>query len=287
MIGLPDPAGVVEAAAETGELVSLPGGDPSAVNLVVAGNPAPAAVTRTDVGYVGPGAGDLGRLAAAVAVSGEFSRLHYPEPDFTVAGPWLVVEPLNGVASTVHAGTGRADLIVEHAAELVGALDQLRGRIGAVLEAARPEHDSYPVRADEEGVFTRGMTTFALDAINTEGAAATISFEVSSTPATTADSVESRFECLDGVTGATFTESVGVERSTPSAGLRAAVEQAHLAVIGDCGYEWYPEPTVFSYIPGGDKVALGTGTPAATTFTDAEYEDCVGLLSRCVEEVSE
>lgn len=286
MTGLPNPADVLDNAIRKSKRSSVSPDAPADVNLVVVGDPAPEVVSRTTEGYEGPEAGDLGRLAAAAAVTEDDSCLHYPEPDFSVAGPWLVVEPLGGVVSTVHCGTGRVDVVVSYDTASTQAIEQLHWQISEVLEAARPAHDYYPVSEDEEGVFTRGMTTFLLDRIETAVDSATITLKVSTTPATTAETVESRFETIDGVLDVTYTSTVGVERATPSPEFRTAVEQAHRTVVGECGYEWYPEPTVFSFIPGGEKVALGTGKPASTTFTDAEYEQCVNLLSRCLEGVS-
>jgi hypothetical protein len=256
-------------------------------NLVVAGAPDPAAVERTDDGYDGDGAGDLGRLAAAARVAARTdARLHYPDPDAPVDdpdpdvpanGPWLVLEPLSGFVSTVARGTGTVTVRANG--------DDPDATRSDLLAAARPSHDHYPVAEDDRGVFTTGLSTFELADATVSDGELTATFDVLTTPATTSGEVERRFASVDAVREATFTPAVGVERTEPSPALREAVEGAHLDVLGDAQYEWLPAPTVFSRIPGDGAVALGTGDRGAALFSGTAYAHCVELLSACVAEL--
>lgn len=273
--------------AEAEALAAESGAD--AVNVVVAGDPDPAGV-ELDRGYFGPGAGDLGRLAAAVeAIRETGGRLHYPvaDTDTGTDGPWLVLEPLDGVISTVHAGTGQVDVLLRLDGGSVDALlRDVRDRFAAVIEAARPSHERYPVREDGHGVFTRGMTTYAPDSVTVADGAdrASVVFSVSTTPDTSADAVESTFESVDVVSSATYRPAVAVERASPSEPFRRVVERAHRQVVGDWQYEWAPEPTIFSHVPTDEKVAVGIGSPGGG-LSAAEYRQCVDLLSACLREL--
>jgi hypothetical protein len=249
--------------------------------------------------YEGPNAGDLGRLAATAAAVDAVGRdracLHHPEPTATAAGPWLVVEPLAGRLSTVHAGRGR---LAVHLAPVDGtggvdaALRGVREAVSAVVDAVRPTHERYPVAADAEGVFTRGMTTCSFAGVDVPGDAGagtsgvpgggppTVRFDVSTTPATAASAVESRVTGLDVVRSARFEPTVGVARGDPPATLRAAAEAAAAAVRGDWEYEWFPRPTAFSRLPTTAKLALGTGRPGAGSFDDAAHRSLLATLRR-------
>lgn len=263
---LPDPETVVARAREA------PNDSDSGVNIAVTGPVDSESVERDEDGYVGETAGAIGRLAAALASNG---RVHYPDPDFTADGPWLVLAPLSGFVSTVATGTGRAVVTLDYDASADSALDGLDERVSALAEAVRPIHDHYPV-SDDGGTFTTGMTTFALDTLSTDGNL-TATFDVSTTPATSASRVESRF-VVEGVENVAYEPVVGVERAAPSSELREAVETAHRRVRGDCEYEWLPDPGVFAEIPGAEKMALGTGSPEAAEFSREQYETCLDLL---------
>lgn len=285
---LPDPEQVVSRAEE-----AAADGD---VNLVVAGPVDSGAVERTDEGYVGESAGAVGRLAAAVeardavadaggadaddgdADSATDVAIHYPEPAFTADGPWLVLAPLGGFASTVAKGLGRAEVTVEYDAQSDPTLDGLDERVSALTDALAPRHDHYPVESDAAGAFTPGLTTFALDSLSV-GEDLTAAFDVSTTPATSPSAVEARLADIAGVESVDYEPVVGVERAAPSAGFREAVEAGHREVRGDCEYEWLPEPGVFAEIPGAEKLALGTGTPGAREFSREQFETCVDLLA--------
>lgn len=261
---LPDPETVLERARE-----STP--DAADVHVVVAGTADATAVELTDEGYVGGAAGAVGRLAAVTASD---AAVHSPEPDFTADGPWLVLAPLAGFVSTVSAGTGRATVTLDD----VGPVTE---RIAALLDAARPRHDHYPVEDDDRGAFTRGMTTLALDSVSV-GSSLTATFDVSTTPATRTSTVEARFDGLAGLEGVEYEPIVGVVRAAPSPQLRGAVEAAHRRVRGDCEYEWLPEPGVFAAIPSVEKVALGTGVPDADEFSRDQFRTCVELLNETI-----
>lgn len=283
-MSLPDPGTVVArasgAAGGEGERSGCSG---ATVNVAVAGEPDPAAVAPSDEGYEGAAAGPMGRLAAAVEVAGDEPgvRLHHADPDYTATGPWLVLAPLSGVVSTVATGTGRVEVDLEYDPGADPTLQNLDDRLDALTEAARPRHEHYPVEQDEQGVFTTGTTTFALESLAVDdGLRATLS--VSTTPATTVASVESRFAEREGVREVWYEPVTGVERASPSATLREVVETAHREVVGDAQYEWLRAGDVFAQIPGGEKVALGTGAPGAEAFSREEYETCVALLRETV-----
>jgi len=267
-LDLPDPEAVVARASD-----STPD---ASVNLVVAGAVDAERVKRDEDGYVGESAGVVGRLAAALGVEADVA-VHYPEPEFTADGPWLVLAPLSGFVSTVATGVGRATVTLERDASDGPPLDGLDERIAGMAEAVRPDHDSYPVDSDDRGVFTTGMTTFALDSLSVDEAL-TATFHVSTTPGTRPSDVKARFADLTGVESVEYESVVGVERTAPSRSLREAVEAAHRDVRGDCEYEWLPDPGVFAEIPGAEKLALGTGAPGSRAFSRDQYETCVELL---------
>lgn len=297
---VPDPGTVLDRAADLAERWSGTTGNPDAVNVHVApvdGGFDPATVDAAGGGYEGPNAGDLGRLAAAVEAverveergdgttdsNGAAARLHHPEPSGTATGPWLVVEPLEGRLSTVHAGRGR--LTVELVAPPPGVdagLRATREALAEVLEAVRPEHEHYPVERDAEGVFTRGMTTFSLAGVDAGGEGTTVRFDVSTTPETRAEAVEGLVSDLSRVGAATYEPVDDLVRSTPPAALRRAAEAAAERTVGDWEYEWYPGPTAFSRLSTGAKLALGTGRPGETAFDGTQYEGCRAMLRRTV-----
>lgn len=278
---LPTPEETVAAAART----ARDRHDPTAVNLavpVLANNSGfnPNPVEHTEEGYIGPGADDLGRLAAAVAATPEGANLHYPEPDASVVGPWLVVEPLAGRLSTVHAGTGTACVALTLPADR--AIDkkmvEMRDRLEDVLTAARPVHEHYPIDEDEQATFTTGMTTFSLTGVTIEEDKMMVTFDVSTTPATTTQVVEEQFESCESVLWTTYEPQVGVERAAPPTEIREAAEAAAEAVIGDWEYEWFPKPTVFSRISSGAKIALGASKPGTDGYSVEAYTSTVRLL---------
>lgn len=275
---LPDPKSVV-SQAEAHDLAD----DAAAPNVAVAGPVDADAVERTDDGYSGETAGALGRLAAAVTVDADLA-IHYPELDLTADGLWLVLAPLSGFVSTVSTGVGRATIDLDYDPAADPGLDRLDDLVAGLLDAARPRHDHYPVGDDELGVFTRGMTTFALDSLSVHDGL-TASFDVSTTPTTRPSDVESRFAEAPGVESVEYESVVGVERAHPSPEFRNAIEAAHRDVRGDCEYDWLPAPGVFTEIPGGEKVALGTGQPNATEFGDDDFEACVDLLAATLAEL--
>ena len=265
---LPEPGSVASRASRT-----EPTGEPTP-NVAVSGAVNVEAVERVDGGYAGDTVGALGRLAAAVSADVD-AALHYPEPVLTAEGPWLVLAPLSGFVSTVSTGVGRVTVVLDDNSDT--ALRRLEDRLSALFEAARPSHDHYPVTEDSRGVFTGGMTTFALDSVSTDGHP-TVTFDASTTPATRPSEVEARFSDVTGVKGVEYEPVVGVERAEPSPGLREAVEAAHRRELGDCEYEWLRSPGLFAGIPGSEKVALGTGDPGSTEFTSEQYETCIDLL---------
>lgn len=289
-MSLPDPGDVYRAARAVAERTADLHADPGALNVVVAGEPTAARAKRTVDGYGGPGAGDLGRLAAAVAAVDGSERVRLVQPttteELTAAGAWIVLEPLAGRIATVATGTARVTVGIAVPTGSVDAeLVEARDRIGAVIDAARPTHEHYSVERDEAGVFTTGMATFSFAGVDDDDGGFRMAFDVRTTPATTPASATAGFSEREGVYSVEYEPGVGVERASPRDELRAAVEAAHETVRGDWEYEWLPEPTVFSRIPTAAKLALGTGAPSATTFTDAEYDDCVALLRETVEGV--
>jgi hypothetical protein len=277
---LPDPERVVARARESANDVSS---DDATVNLVVSGPIDAEGVERGEDGYVGESAGAGGRLPAVDGVEGDVA-VHYPEPNFTADGPWLVLAPLSGFVSTVATGVGRAVVALDYDANADPTLDGLDERASGLTDAVRLSHDDYPVESDDRGVFTTGMTTFALDSLSVDGNL-TATFDVSTTPATRASEVEARFADLGGVETVEYESVVGVERAAPSTELREAVEAAHRRVRGDCEYEWLPDPGVFAEIPDAEKMALGTGAPGVAEFSREQYETCVDLLEAAVSNV--
>ena len=275
MAELPPPGAVTDRARE-----AAGGGDPPNVLVVPEGGPDPSGVERAGDAYQGADAGTLGRLAAAAAAcEATGARLHYPEAEATASGPWLVVEPLGGLLSTVHAGRGEATVgcALPPPADRPAATGE---RLRALCAGAAPAHDHYPVD-DERGLFRTGMTTFALAGVDV-GDRVTVRFDVATTPATTAAGVAERFEDRRWVESVRYEQRVGVERATPSDRLRAAAETAAVGTVGDWEYDWFPEPTAFSRLPGGEKLALGTGSPGAERFDGGQFERCRALLERTV-----
>ena len=276
---LPPPEAVPDRAREAaGE-----GGDPPNLLVVPEGGPDPGGVEQAADGtaYEGPDAGAMGRLAAAAAAcESTGARLHYPEADATAPGPWLVVEPLGGLLSTVHAGRGRATVrcALPAPADRPAATGE---RVEALCASARPEHDHYPVGRDEVGLFRTGMTTFSLAGVEV-GDRLTVRFDVATTPATAASAVEERFGAHPWVESVSYEQVVGVERATPPDRLRRAAEAAAVETVGDWEYDWFPEPTAFSHLPTGDEVALGTGLPGADRFDGEQFERCRALLERAI-----
>jgi hypothetical protein len=290
---LPAPGSVPGRAADLTERTADLHADPEAVNVHVAtvdGGFDPATVDLAEDGYEGANAGDLGRLAAAAAAIGAAgdddaggeagnASLHHPEPVVGAEGPWLVVEPTAGRLSTVHAGRGELAVdLIEPPAGVDAGLRATREALDELLEAVRPDHEHYPVERDEEGVFTRGMTTLSLAGVDAGGEGTTVRFDVSTTPDTTADAVEGLVSDLSCVRVARYEPVVELDRSEPPASLLRAAETTAEAAVGDWEYEWYPEPTGFSDLPTASKLALGTGRPGAGVFREDEYERCRALL---------
>lgn len=241
-----------------------------------------AGVERIDDRYVGERAAQAGLLAAAVEAVAETAdaRLHWPDPDFTADGPWIVLSPLGGRLATVTRGTARVTVEIDR--ERAGAHRSLAiddERLSTILDAARPDHGHYPVEDDDVGVFTTGMTTFSLSSVDTDGETLTVVLDAETTPATTASEIEGRFADLDGVRVVRVDPTTGADRGALDADLRSAVERAHVETLGDAEYVWLPPGSPLAHVPGGDKVALGTGTPDEA-FTQELYDECVTLLSR-------
>lgn len=283
-MNLPAPGIVVDRAALVAEETREKAGDESTVNVLptwLQTEDPPGQTTREDGSYVGPTAGDLGRLHATVsAVSqSENACLHFPDADHTAVGPWLVVEPLGGRLSTVHRGEGSVTITCE---EIAGGVDtslrKVSDLVQRLLEAARPRHKWYPVDRDEDGVFTTGLTTFSFVEVSLDADRPRLEFDVATTPTSRPNAVEARFEAVAGVSDATFEPGVPVAQSRPDAALVRTAEAVTERVMGDWAYEWGPEPTPFSHIPTQNKLALGTGMPAAKQCDEATIEDCQRLL---------
>lgn len=251
---------VADAHAETGRVED--GAVPNVAVGVDDENPATRALYAA-VLRVFDGDGDGGDSRAC---------LHAPDPDATAAGPWFVLEPLAGRLSTVHAGRGRVDVAFDPDADVHETLSNL-------VDAARPEHEHYPV-ADDGGVFTTGMEVAELRRFDADGDPPAATFDVRVTPTTRRDRVESRFRDVAGIAGADFDVVAGVERAAPSERLRGAVERAHAAVRGDCEYEWWPEPTAFSHLPTSEKVAFGAVSPGADDVETESLAATAELLER-------
>jgi hypothetical protein len=285
-VSLPDPESLRVHDADEPSRVREGVGSRTA-NVAVAGSPDPATVHLTDEGYVGDGAATTGLLAVAhtVAADRDDCTLQYPDPDFTADGPWLVLAPLGGFCTTVATGTGRVVVTADYDADADPSFETLDARISTLADAVRPTHDHYPVADDAQGVFTTGMTTFSLDSVAVDGCLE-VTFQVSTTPATTRGAVEARFADIECVTAVEYDPVAGVERADPSARLRTAVERAHREVTGDAQYDWLSDGDVFARIPGCEKMAFGTGVPKSDSFSEAEYETGVALLAATLDELA-
>lgn len=279
---LPPPQQVLREAEREGERTASSDLSEPGINIVLPEVADDPEVRRTDDGYVGEHAGDLGRLAAAVAVAEEDVRLHYPEPDSTAAGPWLVLEPLSGQLSTVQRGIGRVQVTMDYREPPMGDGAEFTDCLTEVRAASDLSHPYYPV---DRSVFTNGMMNYTLAAVETTEEMLTATFTVTTTPATTAEHVESQFESLDCVRDVSYASFASVERADPSPQLRAAVEQAHRSVLGVATYEWGSSPTVFASLPE-DKIAFGLGSSGATEFSNDEYVASIGILSESVQNLS-
>ncbi|WP_157971532.1 hypothetical protein [Halorussus litoreus] len=280
---LPPPQKVLKDAQAAGERTSSADITEPAVNVVLPEMDDDPDVRRTDEGYAGEHAGQLGRLAAAVAVVDADVRLHYPGPDTDAAGPWFVLEPLSGQLSTVQAGTGRVQVTMDYR-EFAGESDgEFSDCLTEVRAASDLSHPYYPV---DRAVFTTGMMSFTLSDVETAAETLTVTFDVSTTPATTAESVEDRFASLDCVRDVSYESVVDVARANPSTEVRDAVERAHRSVLGVATYEWQPTPTRFGSLPQ-EKIAFGLGGAGATEFSNGEYASCVDVLSESVTNLGE
>lgn len=268
---LPDAADVVADAVAHGS-------SDAAVNVVAADPDAAGDAEARGDEYVGDDAAVCGLLAAAVDAADDGGvRLHHGDVDLTAAGPWVVLAPLDGAISTVSRGTATTTV---HVAAPDARPASVRSKLDGVLAAAEPDHPHYPV-ADDGGVFTTGTTTFELGSVSPVADGLRVTFDTWTTPSTTRGGIESRFLDAAGVTAVDVTFEAGVERASPSAAFREAVEGAHRAVVGDAAYEWFARPTAFSRIPGGEKVALGAGTGGDRFDADA-VATTAALLRRVV-----
>lgn len=286
---LPAPSTVPDAAADLAAETAGWVGDPEVVNVLVAGPRQPAAgpagvsvdgIELDDGAYGGPASGAIGRLAAATAALDEGSGacLHYPDPDLSARGPWLIVEPLGGQLATV--ARGRATVAVKidpPTGHLDARLRGYRGTLEGVIDAARPRHEHYPVDRDELGVFTRGLTAIELDHV-TAVDEFTATFGALTTPHTRAAELRERFRAVESVERVDVDIETAVEESAPSTRLRSAVEDAAAAVMGDWSYEWLTRPTVFAEVSSRDKMAVGTGDPSADHFDFLAFETGRDLL---------
>jgi hypothetical protein len=286
------PTAVVDAVRGTDPDPNDP--DPRSIDVVVADPHATGDATRVETGYEGPDAVACGHLAAALAVADavEGVHVHHGDVDLTREGPWLVLAPLSGLVATVATGTATATVTVPIGGD-PRRVRPVRERLDGVLAAARARHDHYPIAGDDRGVFRTGLTTFALREVTIEettdegGAGAVrVEFDVSTTPATTRSGIAERFRTGVPVEEAAVDVAVdfrvGVERATPTAALREAVEDAHRAVVGDASYEWLSRPTVFSRLPTPEKVAFGAGRPG-DRFDHDDFERTRDLLERVVD----
>lgn len=263
----------------------------SRVNVVVADPAATGDATPTDEGYEGPDAVACGHLAAALAVADAAPeiRIHHGDVRLTSDGPWLVLAPLGGLVATVAKGTATATVTVpldSDAGVSVGSrLDGVRSTLDDVLAAARASHAYYPIDDDEHGVFRTGLTTFSF-VTATADETLRVRFDVSTTPATTRRTIVDRFASLGADATVAVEFAVGVERASPPAGLRGAVEDAHRDVVGDAEYEWLPRPTVFSRLPTSEKLAVGGGRPGIR-FGHDDFERTRDLLRGVVDHLRE
>lgn len=269
MSDLPDPATVQERAVDAG------GDGPFDVLIGPAfdADLTEPDATRVDGGYEGPDAAAIGLTVAACEA--DVGGLGYPTPDLTSDGPWIVLAPCGGRIRTVECGTASVEIGFKPLSDTsASTLETQQKRLEAVLSAARPEHGNYPVGADEEGVFTTGMTTFEL--VSATRTAVTLC--ASTTPSTTTAAIRERFLERPGVGSVSVERRGGVERADPRAPFREAIEKAHVAVFDDCEYAWSPEPTALSAIPSTNKVAVGAGRP--DRFDAGDLADVETLLRR-------
>lgn len=279
---LPPPQQVLREAEREGERTASADLSEPGLNVVLPEIADDPEVQRTNEGYAGADAGDLGRLAAAVAVAEDDVRLHYPDADSTAAGPWVVLEPLSGQLSTVQRGVGRVQVTMDYR-ESSGDDAEFTDCLTEVRAASDLSHPYYPV---DRAVFTNGMMNYTLAGVETSAESLTATFTVTTTPATSAGRVESQFDSLDCVRDVSYASFDDVERADPSPRLRDAVEQAHRSVLGVATYEWGSSPTVFSELPE-NKIAFGLGSGGATEFSNDEYAACVGILSESVQNVGD
>lgn len=290
---LPAPSAVPEAAADLARETSDGVDDASVTNVLVAGTRDLAertvedtenVIEREDGGYEGATSGAIGRLAAAIAGVEEQAgaSLHYPDPDATAPGPWLVVEPLGGRLATV--AKGRATVTVEMerpTGHLDARLRSGRDRLDSVIEAARPRHEHYPVERDELGTFTRGLLEFELEQVAVDDDF-TATFGALTAPRSGPDQLRDRFHAVEGVDAVEVSVETEVEHAEPSTRLRQAVEDAAAAIVGDWNYEWLPGPTAFGSVSSDEKIALGTGGPNDDRFDLEAFETGRDLLAEAI-----
>lgn len=272
-----DRAEAVASTTETAETVS------AHVHVLGAGEIDPTETTLDADAYTGNHAGATARLHAATTAveAADGVRLHHPEPGRAPDGPWIVLAPLAGRIATVARGAARLEASWPTPAVGVDAsLQRHVEGVRAAMEAARPSHRWYPVERDDRGVFTRGLTTFSLAGLTVEEEQTTLTFDVRSTPATDSAAIEDRFTSLPEIGEADFLAQESVEKATPTTDLRAAVETAADAVLGDWAYEWAPGPSMFSRIAASNKIAVGTDTPGATNVGVDTVRTCQDLLER-------
>lgn len=290
---LPAPSTVPGAAADLARETSDGVEDAGVANVLVAGTRHLAGRTadgtddvieREDGGYQGAASGAFGRLAAAVAGVEEQTAacLHYPDPDATAPGPWLVVEPLGGRLATVAKGLATVTVEMERpTGHLDARLRSGRDHIDRVIEAARPRHQLYPVERDELGTFTRGLVEFELEHVAVDGEF-TATFGARTTPRSAPAQLRDRFRDVEGVEAVEASVVTDVEHAEPSTRLRQAVEDAAAAVVGDWSYEWLPGPTAFGAVSSDDKIALGTGDPNDDRFDLEAFETGRDLLTEAI-----
>lgn len=228
------------------------------VHVVSAGNV--QSVDSTDAGYEGRDAAGIAQLHAATTAvaNAEGARLHYPEPNLSVSGPWVILSGLDGRLSTVQ--IGEATVSIELEAPSGGPdewLRTIRKRIDAMIEAARPSHAHYPVKHDTQGAFTTGLPTCSLESVSVNAESVQISFSVAMTPSTTVTGLRDRFDEHPWVNTVRVRRERPVMRASPPQTLRQAVESAVEAVLGDWAYEWLREPGAFAWIPTSQKIAIG------------------------------
>lgn len=285
MSTLPAPETVLPEAIDVTDRTAANHDDPDAINVVVAGTASAEDITLDDGGYHGVAAGDVGRLAAAThAVETGGGQLHAPVPEYTAAGPWVVVDALGGRLATVAKGKAMVTVtLTPPAGHLDARITELQDALVTLLDAARPTHDIYPVDRDELGVFTTGLPTFELIDVTVE-AQPTVTFAASTTPATSVDDLDDRFRQLEPVESVTAEMTHGVERADPPPWLRAAAERAANRVFGDWEYEWLPGPGQFTWLPDASKLAVGTGGPDDETFTTEAYDQLRRLLQAILAE---